>query len=30
MRTEIECAEYFIKGVNWITGGDDTQYYIEK
>ena len=30
MRTVLECAEYFNRNLDWTTGGDDTQYYIEK
>lgn len=30
MRTALECAEYFNKNIDWVTGGEDTQYYIEK
>lgn len=30
MLTSLECAEYFVNQPEWITGGDDTQYYIER
>lgn len=30
MLTPIQCARYFSNQPDWITSGDDTQYYIEK
>lgn len=30
MKTPLECSEYFVNQPQWTTGGDDTQYYIEK
>lgn len=30
MRTVLECAEYFNRDIPWCTGGEDTQYFIEK
>ena len=30
MKTPIQCAAYFVNQPQWTTGGNDTQYYIEK
>ena len=30
MKTPYQCTSYFVNQPEWITGGDDTQYYIEK
>ena len=30
MKTPIDCISYFVKEPQWTTGGDDTQYFIEK
>ena len=30
MKNTLDCTKYFLEDTPWITGGEDTQYYIEK